>query len=279
MAEDRAQAGFRDEAVDLDAELETANRKLAEAYRMASLGRLIAGIAHEISTPVGSILSNNAVLRRSLDRLREALADTSGAGAARLSEALEVLETLRSLAAVDKIACERISAVVVGLKTFARVEEKEFSKVSLNDLLRSTLVLTHAEYRSRIALETDFGDLPEVECYPQALSQVFLTLLVNAAQSIDGRGTVKVQTRREGEAVRISISDTGSGIRPEDRPRMLQPGFTTKPVGVGTGLGLSISREIVVDRHGGSIDFESELGVGTTFHIRIPVRQGGKATG
>jgi len=184
---------------------------------------------------------------------------------------------VRSLAAVDRIACERISAIIRSLKTYARVDEGELRKADLNDMLQNTLKLSGCEYRRRVAVETELGELAEVECYPQLLNQVFLNLLVNAGQAIEGEGKITVRTHMEGTWAHVSISDTGKGIRPENRNKIFSPGFTTKPLGVGTGLGLSICREIVVDTHGGAIDFESEPGLGTTFHVRIPVTHAKKA--
>jgi signal transduction histidine kinase len=247
--------------------------ELESLHKMASLGRLVAGIIHEINTPIGSILSNNEVILRSLDLLKKALAEGEA------EKAKDILETCRSLAAVDKIACERISSVVRGLKTFARVDQAELRKVDLRDNIRNTLKLTHGEFRRRVVVETDLDDLPEVECYPQMLNQVFLNLLINAGQAIDGEGKVTVRAEPEDGTVHISISDTGKGIRPEDRSRVFRSGFTTKPIGEGTGLGLAICKKIVEETHRGSLDFESEVGVGTTFHIRIPVTQMKRAAG
>jgi two-component system, NtrC family, sensor kinase len=119
----------------------------------------------------------------------------------------------------------------------------------------------------------DLADLPEVECFPQMLNQVFLNLLVNAGQAIEGAGKIAVSSRLEGGEVHIAIADSGRGMTAEQKARAFHAGFTTKPVGEGTGLGLSIAKEIIEDKHGGSLDFESERGVGTTFHIRIPVNQ------
>lgn len=234
---------------------------------MASLGRLLASVVHEINTPIGSILSNNEVILRSLDKLKRALVE------ARTTEALDIVEILRSLAAVDKIACERISSVVRGLKTFARDDEPDWQKVDLNENIRNTLKLAGCEFRRRIVVETQFGDLPKVECHPHLMNQVFLNILVNAGQAIEGEGKVTVRTRMDGDCVVVSISDTGRGIPPEHAQRVFSSGFTTKPIGVGTGLGLAICRRIVVDQHRGSIDFETEPGAGTTFHIRIPLEQ------
>jgi len=243
----------------------------AELHQMASIGRLLAGIVHEINTPLGSVFSNNEVLRRSLEMLDAMLAEGS---VIKVDKARQIVTTLRQLAEVDQIACERIRSVIRGLKTFARTDGGP-RKVDLNQQLRDTIKLTQAEFRRRIVVETDFAELPEVECYPQMLSQVFLNLLVNAGQAIEDQGTIKVRTQLEdgGDTVHISIADSGRGMTPEQQEKAFRAGFTTKAVGEGTGLGLSIAREIIEEKHGGSIAFESELGVGTTFHVRIPVRQ------
>ncbi len=246
-------------------------RQVSELYRMAAVGRLTASVIHEINTPIGSIRSNNEVLVRSLETLVRLLREAIEKGTPPTQKAIEILETLSSLGSVDKIACERISAVIRGLKTFVRVNEDQIRKTDLNALLKDTLKLAGCEYRRRIQLVEEYGELPEVECFPHLLNQVFLNLLVNAGQAIEGEGTVTVRTRTEDGWAQVSISDTGKGILPEHRDRIFKAGFTTKPVGEGTGLGLAITREIVVDTHRGSITFDSEAGVGTTFHVRIPI--------
>ena len=244
--------------------------ELREENKMAALGRLLAGIVHEINTPIGSISSNNQVLLRSLELVTAALNDPKPEA---LNKARDILKTCATLAAVDKIACERIIALVRGVKSYSRTGTGELSRVDLNAQLKTALQLTHGEFRRRIVVETEFGDLPPVECYAEMLDQVFLNLLVNAAQAIEGEGRVKVRTRRSGEEVCISVSDTGRGMTSEEKQRIFDEGFTTKPKGIGTGLGLAISREIVVEKHGGRIEFESEPGAGTTFHIHIPLEQ------
>lgn len=255
-------------------DVELLSRKLAEAHKMASLGRLAAGIVHEINTPIGSILSNNETIRRSLDATRKLLTNASESGQPPPAKALMMLETLASLTDIDKIACERIYAVIRSLKTFARVNEGDLRKVNIHEILLNTIKLSGCVFRRRITVETEFSEeIPEIECYPALLSQVFLNLVVNASQAIPGEGTVTVRTEMEGEGVHISVSDTGLGIPPEVQSKIFSAGFTTKPVGEGTGLGLSISREIVEDTHGGRISFDTQPGVGTTFHVRIPVRQ------
>lgn len=261
-------------AMNSESELEIANRRLAEAHKMASLGRLSAGIVHEINTPIGSILSNNETVRRSLNTVRTLLTTASEQGQPPPAKALTVLETLASLIDVDRIACERIYEVIRSLKTFARVNESDLRTVNIHEILNNTLKLSGCVFRRRVNVVTDFSeDVPEVECYPGLLNQVFLNLVVNGAQAIVGDGTLTITTRPENGNVHVSIADTGTGIPPEVRSRIFAAGFTTKPLGEGTGLGLTITREIVEDTHGGKISFETEMGVGTTFHVTIPIRQ------
>lgn len=255
-------------------ELDCANKKLAEAHKMASLGRLSAGIVHEINTPIGSVLSNNETVRRTIDALRKIVIDAADKGVQLPPKMGVLLESLSNLSAVDKIACERIIGIVRSLKTFARVNESDLHKVQVQELINATIKLTLSMYRRRIKIETDYAELPDIECYPGLLNQVFLNLIVNAAQAIEGEGTITVRTRREeDDRVMISISDTGKGIPPEVQPRIFAAGFTTKPLGEGTGLGLSITREIIQDTHHGSISYETEAGQGTTFFVRLPLKQ------
>lgn len=261
-------------AEDLEEQLEAANRKLAEAHKMASLGRLSAGIVHEINTPIASILSNNETVRRSIDNLRKLLTTASEQGQPPPPKAVALLDTLASLTDIDKIACERIYAVIRSLKTFARVSESDLRTVNVHEILLNTIKLSGCVFRRRITVTTDFAeDVPEIECYPGLMNQVFLNLVVNAAQAIPNEGTITVRTRLEGEYVHISVADTGTGIPPDVRERIFSAGFSTKALGEGTGLGLTITREIVEDTHGGKISFETEMGVGTTFHVVIPIRQ------
>jgi two-component system NtrC family sensor kinase len=260
-----------DQIAALRDELDLSNRRLAEAHKMASLGRLSAGIVHEINTPVGSIVSNNEVMLRSLHRIRDLLSTAQSCGEPPPAKALEILDIIAGLAAVDKLACERISGIVRSLKTFARVSDHDVREVAVNELVQDTLKLCGTVFRQRILFAVDLGELPPVECFPALLSQVLLNLVVNGAQAIEGEGTVTVRTRVEGDQVRIDVTDTGRGIQPADRHKIFRAGFTTKPIGEGTGIGLTLSREIIADTHGGSIDFTSEPGLGTTFHVRIPI--------
>jgi two-component system, NtrC family, sensor kinase len=251
-------------------------RKLAETYKMVSLGRLLAAVMHEINTPMGSLVSNNEVMLRSLEGLKRLLVDAKAASTAPPQRALDILETLATLSAVDKIACERIVAMVRSVRVISRENKMELATANLHALLEDMLKLAGSAFRQRITVEKDYSELPEIECYPQSLCQVFLNLLVNAGQAIEGEGRIKVLTRREDDRVHIAISDTGKGIRPEDSPKIFSCGFTTKPADEGTGLGLAITHDIVVKDHRGTIDFESQAGAGTTFHVRLPITQARK---
>lgn len=246
---------------------EITDEQLLELQRQAALGRLLAGVAHEFSAPIGSILSNRDVELRLLDRLEKAVAEAVP------DRAKQLVESCRELARVDQIAGERISRLLRSLKISARECGPELQPVNLNEIVDSALQLAKTEFRTRIAVETEFGSVPEVECHPHLLSQAILNLLMNAGQAIEGNGKITVGTGVENDSAHIWVADTGHGIREEDKGKVLKQGFTTKPLGVGTGLGLMIVERIVTEDHGGSITFESEEGRGTTFHIRIPLHR------
>jgi two-component system, NtrC family, sensor kinase len=257
----------------LQEELDAANRKLSEEHKMASLGRLSAGIVHEINTPIGSIFSNNEVIIRTLDKLKALLLEAQQTGTPPPQKVIDMLTTIATLTEVDKLACDRISGVVRSLKSLARVTSSELRKAGLNELVGHTLKLAGTVFNRRITFEQVRGDIPEVECYPGLLGQVLLNLVVNAAQAIEGDGTVTVRTWREDDRVGVSVTDTGQGIRLEDQAKIFQPGFTTKPIGEGTGIGLTLSCQIIVETHHGTLTFESQPGLGTTFFVRIPIVQ------
>jgi signal transduction histidine kinase len=257
-------------------QLETKNRELNEAQsqlvqsaKQAAMGQLVAGVAHEINTPLGTINSNFDVTARALNLIREDLArQPAGLG----EKSQQLFATIDSLMEVNRVACARIIRIVRDLRNFARLDEADFKEVSLNEGIESTLSLLQHELRGRIEVIRDLAELPPVPCYPNRLNQVFMNLFVNAIQAIGGKGQIRVQTRLENQQVQIAISDSGSGIKPEHLGRIFDPGFTTKGVGIGTGLGLSISARIIQD-HRGSISVESELGKGTTFLISLPVER------
>ena len=237
--------------------------QLIQSEKMAALGLLVAGVAHEINTPMGAIHSNNDIMTRAVGKVRKLLERAPD------NEVRRLLDILGEVCRNNEIATERIMKIVRNLKNFARLDEAERKKVDIHEGIESTLSLLRHQLKSRIRIVKCFGDIPEIECYPNELNQVFMNILVNAAQAIKHRGEITVKTWREGDRVKIAISDTGVGIPPENLSKVFDPGFTTKGVGLGTGLGLSICYKIVQE-HRGTIEAESSK-QGTTFTISIPL--------
>lgn len=248
-------------------ELRAKQSQLVQSEKMAALGQLVAGIAHEVNTPLGAIKSNNDTLTRALGRLRGQLAET-GAFEGRTEKLIGIGERLCS---VSEDAIGRITRIVGSMRNFARLDMGDVEFVELARCIDSTLVLVNHMLKGRIVVQRDYGGLPPVECHASQLNQVFMNLFVNAAQAIPEQGTLRVATVREGDQVRITVADDGGGIAPENLRRIYDPGFTTKGVGVGTGLGLAIVFEIMAE-HSGSIGIESEVGVGTVVTLRLPIR-------
>ena len=181
-----------------------------------------------------------------------------------------MLDKATSVVAISRDACQRIDQIVRTLRNFARLDESERKSADLHEGLDSTLTLAAHLLKNRITVQREYGDLPHVLCYPNQLNQVFLNLIVNAAQAVEGAGTITIRTRRADGSVVVEISDTGCGIPPENLTKIFDPGFTTKGVGVGTGLGLAICYRIVAN-HQGRIEVESTVGAGTTFRITLPI--------
>jgi two-component system NtrC family sensor kinase len=277
-------------------ELRRLGRELAAAQKLESLGRLAAGVAHEINTPVQFILDSVHFVATSFPevaavidayrKLRQALL-SAGDVAAAASLAAEAEKTadldfvLKNAPPAIESAIEglgRIATIVRSLKEFAHPDQAHKTSADLNQAIRNTLVLAHNEYGHVAEIDTEFGDLPPVPCYLGEINQAVLSLLVNAAHAISdavkdtGRlGKITVRTRLDGDVVEISIADTGSGIPEAARAKIFDPFFSTKEVGKGTGQGLAVARSVIVTKHGGALRFETECGRGTTFFIRLPI--------
>jgi PAS domain S-box-containing protein len=260
-------------------ELRAAQTRLVQQAKMASIGELVAGVAHEINTPLGAVVSNNDLFFRILDRLSRRMNDVWDAGLLPAEERLRGdLVAAESLTAVTRTACQRIVDIVRTLRTFARPDQGEATLVDLHEGLDSTLVLVGHLLKKGIAVERRYGPVPKVAGHANQLNQVFMNLLVNAAQAIEREGAIRICTALDGTRVRVGISDTGVGIPADHLPRIFDPGFTTKGVGLGTGLGLSICYQIV-EAHGGEITVESAVGRGTTFTVTLPVSRAARAAG
>ena len=245
-------------------ELEQTQFMLVQSDKMASLGSLVAGIAHEINTPVGAIISMHDTLLRAFDKLRSSLVSTPLD-----AKDQKLLKVIDDSNAVISNGADRVAEIVKRLRSFARLDEAELKEADIEHGISDTLMLVHHDLKYRITVERDFGNIPKVACYPGRLNQVFLNLLVNASQAIDGEGNITIKTWATDTEVHVSITDTGIGIAKENIAKLFEPGFTTKGVGVGTGLGLSICYSIVQD-HGGQILVRSELGTGSTFEVVLP---------
>ena len=259
------------EVQELTRDLRDSQSQLVQQEKMAALGKLVAGIAHEMNTPIGTINSNADTLGRSLAKLRGIVTSESSDEAVRENRALQhVLSVVEDISRVNQLASERIVDIVTTLRNFARLDEADLKTADLHEGLESTLTLVRHELKNRVRVVKEYGDIPPIRCHPNQINQVFMNLLVNASQAVEGKGEVRIKTFREDDMVNVQISDTGVGIPPENLPRIFDPGFTTKGVGVGTGLGLSICFKIVQD-HGGNIDVETAIGKGSTFTVRLPV--------
>jgi PAS domain S-box-containing protein len=259
----------------LQEEMREAQTQLIQSEKMASLGMLVAGIAHEINTPIGSINSNNDILVRAVGKMRDFLhCAQCPSEVANHPDVVKIMGILEEINRNNRMACDRIITIIRNLKNFARLDEAERKKVDIHEGLDSTLTLVQHQLKNRIQVIKEYGTLPEIECFPNQLNQVFMNLFVNAAQAMPDQGTLSIRTFRQGEDVKIVISDTGIGIPREHLPKIFDPGFTTKGVGVGTGLGLSICLKIIQDHHG-RIDVKSEVSKGTAFTLTLPIQNKG----
>ncbi|MBD0316400.1 MAG: hypothetical protein ICV75_06890 [Nitrospiraceae bacterium] len=268
--------------------------RLIQNDKMASIGQLAAGIAHEINNPLSFVVLNfNHIMKYCTDLLalvqqyaavEETLraagpASSHGEALAQLAavkqqmELDEVLEELPSLLEESKDGAERIRSIVQNLKEFSHTTEGARKHADVNRCLQSTLKIVAYELKYKAKVIEEYGAIPEISCYPQELNQVFMNLLVNAGHSIKERGEIRVSTCVQAGHIVVQISDTGCGIPAEHLPRIFQTFFTTKEVGKGTGLGLSISADIV-KKHQGRIEVTSTVGVGTTFHVWLPLHGG-----
>ena len=277
-----------DALTDLNRKLSDAQDKLLQSERMASIGQLAAGVAHEINNPIGYIFSNFGTLEKYLASLFQMLAayeaaEPALAGTANgqqlrsLREEIELeylKEDIPTLMNESREGITRVRKIVQDLKDFSRVDARqEWEWTDLHKGLDSTLNIVNNEIKYKADVVKEYGVLPEVECLASELNQVFMNLMVNAAHAITAeRGVITLRTGLDGDKVWIEVADNGSGISQENLTRIFDPFFTTKPVGKGTGLGLSLSYGIV-KKHCGQIDVKSEIGLGTTFRITIPVRQ------
>ena len=266
-------------------ELNSAQSQIYQQEKMASIGQLAAGVAHEINNPMGFITSNLGSLDKYVSRLSEfiSVVDQTMQDCCNETQAGPVQEARKRLK-IDRILDDahqlivesqdgagRVRRIVQDLKSFSRVDQAETALIDLNEALETTINIAWNEIKYVADMKREFGQIPKIKCFPQQLNQVFLNLLVNAAHALgETHGEITVHTEQDDESVLVKVSDTGCGMPEEVQRRIFEPFFTTKEVGKGTGLGLSISYDII-KKHGGEITIESEVGRGTTFTVRLPL--------
>jgi two-component system, NtrC family, sensor kinase len=242
---------------------------LVNQTRLATLGLMVAGLAHEINTPLGALNSNHDVLRRALGRLQAILEDEV-VEPHELEEVRRVVRAIDGILQVNDMAVERMRSLVGSLRNFGRIDRAEIDFADLHEGIESTLAIVAHEMKP-VRIVREFGSLPRVECLPHQVNQVVMNLLLNSRQAMPDGGTVTIRTWSEPDFACIEIRDTGTGMTASTVARIFEPGFTTKGSRIGMGLGLLITRQII-DRHDGSIDVWSEPGVGTAFTIKLPLR-------
>jgi PAS domain S-box-containing protein len=274
------------ELTELNDKLSTAQQQLVQAEKLASIGQLAAGVAHEINNPIGYIFSNFGTLQHYLEGLFEMLSAyeeaESGLGSTMVTKLQELrkhveLEFLKddipTLMEESKEGLTRVRKIVQDLKDFSRVDStKEWQWANVHQGIDSTINIVNNEVKYKADVVKEYGDIPDIECLPSQLNQVIMNLLVNAAHAMgDQHGKITIRTGAEGDNIWIDVADNGHGIPKEIQSRIFDPFFTTKPIGKGTGLGLSLSYGIV-QKHRGRIELQSEVGKGTTFRITLPIR-------
>lgn len=233
-------------------ELKETQIQLINSEKMASLGQLVAGVAHEINTPVASIKSNNGIVAKLLGSIDD----------------VDLKEMLSDINEIDKEAVNRISNIVTSLKKFVRLDEAELQEADINKELDLTLELIRHETKNRIEIVRNYGEIPAIKCFPNMLNQVFTNILINACQAIEGKGKIIITTEYRDKKLVVKIKDNGKGIPQNQLSKIFSAGFTTKGVGVGTGLGLAICTKII-EKHKGEITVNSEIGKGSEFIITI----------
>ncbi|MFB3041389.1 MAG: ATP-binding protein, partial [Candidatus Poribacteria bacterium] len=250
--------------------LKDTQAQLALSERMASLGMLVAGVAHEINTPIGAISSMYDTLKRAVEKLKPTLDTICAKESTEHQKVNKLVKIIENANQVIASATQRVTNLVRRLKSFARLDEAEFEEVDIHEGLEDTLAIVYHELKHKAVVERNFRDIPPISCNASQLNQVYLNLLINAVQAIEDKGIITITTFLKNNHVHIQIKDTGVGIPKESFKKIFDPGYTTKGVGVGTGLGLSICLQIVKNHHG-DIMVESEIGKGTTFTIILPM--------
>ncbi len=272
--------------------LKSSQTQLVQSEKMASLGQMVAGIAHEINTPLGYVRNNVESIQNFFEQSQTLLAAYQNLVNAMTAAEPDVAEITHQTQTVEELGeifqnvelikemqhifpdslygLDQIAELVSNLKDFSRLDQAKLSNVNLNKCLESTLVIAKNALKYKVTVKKEYGDIPHISCSPSQINQVLLNLLVNSAQAIENKGIILIKTYHDQNYVYVVIQDNGKGIAREHLQKIFDPFFTTKPIGEGTGLGLSISFQII-EKHGGKIKVASEVGKGTRFTISLPI--------
>lgn len=274
-------------------QLEQTQVQLLQSDKMASLGQLAAGVAHEINNPIGFVNSNLGTLKKYTDKIVEVMEQLSELIRNSSSEELQnqfkdiktkskidfIIDDINSIIDESMEGTNRVKQIVLDLKNYSRVDSKKLEDYNINLGIESTLNIIRNEIKYNCEVQKELQDLPLIRCYPQQINQVIMNLLLNASQAIEESGIITIKTQPLNDGVQLEISDNGAGISHEIIDKIFDPFFTTKEIGKGTGLGLNIVYN-VIKKHGGKIDVDSQVGVGTTFTIQLPANPpAGESTG
>ena len=250
-------------------QLKEMQHQLIMQEKMASLGNLVAGVSHEINTPVGAMNSMHDTLTRAVDKLKETLEKTFPRDHGDNRDVQSTLDIISDANQVIATGTQRVTGIVGSLRSFARLDEAELKRADIHEGLEDTLTLIQHDFKDRVRVIKNFGSIPPILCYPSRLNQVFLNLLINSNKAIKESGEITITTFQKDNRVHVAIQDTGVGIPKDHLEKMFEPGFTTKGTRVGTRLGLATCYQIVQD-HRGEIKVESRVGEGSTFTIILP---------
>lgn len=297
LTEQATKQAYENELDSKETRLTEVQRQLVQSEKLASIGQLAAGVAHEMNTPLGFVASNFETLEKYIDKIRRMLGEyekltskielTEDNGIVECARGIMqtaaelkldfILEDIEDLFEESKDGIQRVTSIIQNLRDFSRVDQSdEAALFNINKGIEATLVVARNEIKYDADVETDLGEIAAIRCNSGQINQVFLNILVNAAHAIkscglDGKGLIRIRTYAEDGKVVCEISDNGCGIEPDKLGKIFDPFFTTKAVGKGTGLGLSLSYDIIVNKHKGQLLVDSEPGKGTTFTIKLPV--------
>jgi signal transduction histidine kinase len=264
--------GLEKKVEDRTRDLRAAQARLVESEKVASLGRLVAGVAHEFNNPIGVVKSTNSTIRRGLEKLENVLSKSVNNDTSEVKEINKLIGIIEDSRRTNEEGAERVSDMVNRMKGFVQLDEAELQRVDIHEGIEDTLVMLQHDLVDNVTIIREFGNLPHVTCFSARMNQVFYNILLNAAQAVSEKGEIRIKTDCNGEEIMVKFIDNGRGIQPDHLDKVFEPGFTTRGVGVGTGLGLTHAYQVMQD-HSGDIQVQSRYGSGTEVILKFPIRQ------